>query len=268
MISGFRRLSYLVVLCSTLGGSAAATPAALQISSETAPAGGWAQIKVYAVKPAAISAGHLVFNLDATAFGDSPVVGLFGANGDALGLATVKWPQIDVQFSSASGGIGQLAGLSVLVISVPVLASASGTVPVAATSPDSSVSVASGSVTVGGTLSVQKIPAGMGILPAGAVVPVYGAGFAASTTVAIDGVKVSSTRFVSSKEIDVTIGGAAELVGKRARVMDGGAEFDYFCFQPEDPVNFPGEHQCWNGRGRCSTAISASGDEGLSGVHD
>src|ERR1035441_2747082 len=99
----------------------ATAPAALQISAETAPAGGWAQIKIYAAKPMVIASGHLVLNLDATAFGTGAMVGLFGANGDAAGLATVMWPQIDVQFSSATGGIGQLAGLAVIVISVSVL---------------------------------------------------------------------------------------------------------------------------------------------------
>jgi hypothetical protein len=42
-----------------------------------------------------------------------------------LGLPQSERQQIDVQFSSASGGIGQLAGLSVLAVSVPVLASES-----------------------------------------------------------------------------------------------------------------------------------------------
>lgn len=186
----------------------------------------------------AIASGHFVLNLDATAFGTGAMVGLFGANGDAAGLATVTWPQIDVQFSSATGGIGQLAGLPVLVISVPVLASAAGrTVAVSATSPDSSVSVASGSVKVQGTLSVERIPAGMGVVAAGTVVPVKGKAFTPSTTVTMDGVAIASTRFVSAEEIDVTIGGATELVGKLARVTESGVEFDYFCFQPNDPVD-------------------------------
>jgi uncharacterized protein (TIGR03437 family) len=94
-------------------------------------------------------------------------------------------------------------------------------------------------VTVQGTLAVEKIPAGMGTVAAGTVVPVSGTGFTAATTVTIDGVEIASTRFVSAEEIDVTIGGAAELAGKLARVTDSGTEFDYFCFQPNDPVNFP-----------------------------
>ena len=104
------------------------------------------------------------------------------------------------------------------------------TVTVSATSPDSSVTVGSGSVTVQGTLS--------GVLPAGTVVPITGTGFTSSTTVSIDGVVVSSTEFVSATEIDVTIGGSTELVGKLARVTDSGVEFEYFCFRPNDLVNF------------------------------
>jgi uncharacterized protein (TIGR03437 family) len=229
-----RRFAPVVLICATAAGA----PAALQISSTTAPAGGFAQIAIYAVKPMAISNGHMVLSLDATAFGAGAVVGLFGANGDASGLATTTGAQIDVQFSSPSSGIGQLAGLPVVVLSVPVLASAAGkTVAVSATSPDSSVTVGSGSVTLQGTLSVGKIPAGMGVVPPGTVVPITGTGFTSSTTVSIDAVVISSTQFVSSTEIEVTIAGAAELVGKLARVTDGGVEFDYFCFQPGDPVN-------------------------------
>ena len=231
MPQGF--LSLLV--CSVAFGQ---TPA-LEISTETAPVGGFAQIKIYAAKPQAIPKGHIVVTLDATFFANSPVVGVFGANGDALGLATNNWPKLDVQFLSASAGIGQLAGLPVMVISVPVLATAKGTTTVSATSPDSSVTVASGSVTVQGTLSVGRIPAGMGLVPAGTLVPITGTGFTPATTVTIDGVVIEQANYLSPTEIEVTLGGAAELAGKRARVTDSGVEFDYFCFQPNDPVNFP-----------------------------
>jgi hypothetical protein len=38
-----------------------------RISTETAPAGGRAQIKIYATQPVAIASGHLLLNLDETA---------------------------------------------------------------------------------------------------------------------------------------------------------------------------------------------------------
>jgi uncharacterized protein (TIGR03437 family) len=237
ILRALRHFAPIMVLSATAAFGLATTPPTLAISNETAPPGGWAQIKIYAAKPMAIASGHLVLTLNPTAFGTGAMVGLFGANADAMGLATTTGAQIDVQFTSATSGIGQLAGLPVIVISVPVLASAAGMVTVSATSPDSSVTVASGSVMIQGTLSVQKIYAGMGVVPAGTVVPVYGSGFTPTTTVAIDGVEIASTKFVSASEVDVTLGGATELVGKRVRVTDGGVEFDYFCFQPDDPVN-------------------------------
>src|ERR1035437_10351571 len=66
------------------------------------------------------------------------------------------WTQIKIYATKPMAiASGHLAGLPVMVCSVPGLASASGrTGSVSATSPDSSVSVASGSVTVRGTLSV------------------------------------------------------------------------------------------------------------------
>ena len=158
------------------------------------------------------------------------MAGLFGANGDAQGLATVSWPQIDVQFSSASGGIGQLAGLPAIVISVPVLASAAGrTVTVSATSPDSSVSVASGSVTVEGTLSVREIPAGMGTVPAGTVVPVYGAepGIAA---VGLMSMPMPGTTFVRCDHAGQSqnCGAEREFVrGRTARVQEKAHQFQH-----------------------------------------
>ncbi len=229
-------LLFLTFLTSIAG--ATLPPPALQISTEQAPAGGWTQIKIFAAKPTAIPTGRLTLNLDATVFGPGASVGLFGANGDAAGSAATRDAQIEIQFSSASGGIGQIAGLPVVVLSVPVLASAAGrTVTVTATSPDASLSIASGSVTVSGHLSIGKIPAGGGVVPAGTVVPVTGTGFTPQTKVTMDGVAIASTRFVSSEEIDITLAGAAELVGKHAHVTDGDEAFDYFCFQPDGPLD-------------------------------
>jgi hypothetical protein len=42
-----------------IAGQAVSAAVALRISTATAPAGGWAQIKIYAVKPTAVANGHL-----------------------------------------------------------------------------------------------------------------------------------------------------------------------------------------------------------------
>ncbi|MBS1874377.1 MAG: hypothetical protein JSU00_14265 [Acidobacteria bacterium] len=213
----------------------AAPPVALRISNESAPAGGWAQIRIYAQQPTAIAAGRLVLKLDPTAFGPDVRVGLFGANADSVGVATIDWPNIDIQFASGTAGIGQLAGLPVIVVSVPVSPTAFGRLPVAATSPDSTVTVEPGSVTVGGSLSIRDIPANMGVLAAGATVPVSGTGFTEASQLVIEGVALASTHYISPTEIDLVIGGDAELAGKLARVTDGSHKFEYYCFQSGAP---------------------------------
>lgn len=80
-----RHFAPLVVLSATAAFGFAANPPGLTISNEIAPAGGWAQIKIYAAKPMAIAGGTVVLNLSAEAFGTGAMVGLFGANGDAGG---------------------------------------------------------------------------------------------------------------------------------------------------------------------------------------
>src|ERR1035438_3089470 len=68
-----------------LAGAPANQGLALQVSSETAPAGGWAQIKVYAAAPHLEAGGSIAGDVDAAVFGDIANVAVFSATGDALG---------------------------------------------------------------------------------------------------------------------------------------------------------------------------------------
>jgi hypothetical protein len=63
---------------------------ALQVSSETAPAGGWAQIKIYAAAPTLISTGRIAINFDPSVFGPIARVAVFSAAGDSSGIAVVN----------------------------------------------------------------------------------------------------------------------------------------------------------------------------------
>jgi hypothetical protein len=226
----------------------ASPSASVQISSEVAPSGGWVEIKFTLIKPQLIAGGEIVMDLDPAVFGPIQASGVFGANGDAYGLATITGQHLDAQFYSPSAGIGQLAGLPVLVVSVPVLAAAANArAPVTATASLTNISgnayavtVLPGSVTVGGAaFSIQTVQSGMGVLPAGSIVPIPGTGFTASTTATMDGVAIASTKFVSPTEIDVTLGAPAELTGKQLRLTDSGIEVDYFCFDVGSPQQVP-----------------------------
>ena len=229
--------------------AAASTPVVLQVSTEMAPAGGWAQFKISAAAPLLIASGQLTMSFDPTVFGTVTQVTAFSATGDQIGYASVSGPILNVYFSSPSAGIGQLPELPVLVVTVPVLASAKlGATAVmtldpgaAWTGPDGnqySVSVTPSTFTVGGGLSVQTVTPGGGLLPAATVVQLTGTGFDPTTTVTIDGVSVSQVAFVNPGQVNLTLGGATELTGKHLHVVNSsGAGIDYYSALPSAPAD-------------------------------
>ncbi|MGA3042459.1 MAG: IPT/TIG domain-containing protein [Bryobacteraceae bacterium] len=234
------------------------TPLTLQISVDPAPAGGWAQIKIFAASPALITAGSISMNLDAMVFGDIAQVAVFSATGDSTGYATVTGQQVQATFYS-SGGIGQLPELPILVLTVPVISTAAPGAttqitldPTGSTWTDPlgnpySVTVTPAQFTVGGSLSVESITPGGGLFAAGTVVKIDGAGFDASTQVSVDGVSLSSVQFVSPKEIDVTLGGATEMTGKHFHFASAsGAAVDYYAGPPSAPSQPPAPFQAWD----------------------
>ena len=66
---------------------------------------------------------------------------------------------------------------------------------------------------VGGSLSIQDVVPGGGLVPAGTLVRIDGTGFTPATTLQIDGVSVSSTQFVNSREFNFTLGVPTDLTG-------------------------------------------------------
>ena len=207
----------------------------LQVSNETAPAGGWVQVKVSLAAPALVAKGRIAMDFDPSVFGDVGTVAVFSAAGDAYGFATATGQHLDVHFSSPSGSVGQLRNLPIVVATIPVLQSAKpGTVVTITTTPgfaefyDPSgsaytVTATPGALTVAGTLSVQSVAPGGGIVPAGGTLRIRGTGFTPQTRVTIDGVSISSTSLVGPQEIDVTVGGPAEMTGKRVTLLNPGA---------------------------------------------
>jgi uncharacterized protein (TIGR03437 family) len=256
-LSGWGRASQLlfaVLLGARFAASfvSAATPQnlVLQVSSETAPAGGWVQIKVFAATPALIVSGRIAMDLDPSVFGDVAAVTVFSAQGDAVGFADVQAGHLDAQFSSVSGGIGQLPDLPIFTVRVPVLANAAAKSAALNVDPSGSpwtdplgntylLTVNSGFVTIAGAagLYLQEVIPGGGLLPKGTTVRIRGGGFDSTTKVSIDGVSIASTAYMNPSEIDVTLGAAAELTGKHIRVVIGldAAQVDFYAALPSIP---------------------------------
>ena len=232
---------------------AAGAKLALQVSGETAPAGGWAQIKISLAAPALVGSGRIVMDFDPSMFTAIASAGVFGASGDAYGAAIISGLHLDAQFSSPTGGIGRLRGVPVLVISANLAhgAQPGKTVtiqPDASQSPWKdpggnvySVSVTPGSVTVGGSLSIQGAYPGGGLLPAGSTVELVGFGFSAATTVSIDGVAATANYDSLHQSMSVTLGAPADLTGKRivTKNPDGSEADTYAVLNSLYPIALP-----------------------------
>ena len=234
----FPQLLLLALAGNILG---AANPSiAVQVSSETAPPGGYAQFKVSLTTPTLVSSASVSMTFDPAIFGNIASVAAFSATGDQTGFATLNGAQLMVYFSSSSASLGQLPDLPVLVVTVPVLATAkpgaTSSITIDPTQAPwhtggatASVSVNPGTFTVGGAISIQNVTPGGGLLPSGTVVTINGTGFDATTTVAIDGVSLASTQLISAQQINVALGGATEMTGKHMHVANpAGASVDYF----------------------------------------
>jgi uncharacterized protein (TIGR03437 family) len=219
---------------------AADVPATLQVSNTTVPAGAMAQIRVSLSAPQAIASGAFSMDFDPALFGDIADVQMFSAAGDVIGVASIKGRHVDVQFTSASGGVGRLPGLPAATVAIPVLPEAAAGATAAITidpsarpwkDPNGAVfalAVQPGSVTAGGSFTIQNVTPGGGLQPAGSVIRVEGSGFRPDTAIEMPGVALAATVYVSPTEIDMTLGGSAEVTGKLIRATNpNGAIADY-----------------------------------------
>jgi uncharacterized protein (TIGR03437 family) len=240
----------LLLLTLVPGSLCAANPTiTVQVSSETAPPGGTAQFKIALSAPALVSTAAISMTFDPTIFGPILNVAAFSATGDQAGYANVNGQQLTASVSSSSASLGQLPDLPIFVVTVPVLQGVTSTAATVTVDPTLSpwqdqqgdtytVNVIPGTLTLGGSLSIQSVIPGGGVLPSATIVSVNGTGFDASTTAAIDGVSIASTQFVNARQINVTLAGATELTGKHLHVTTGaGAQSDFFCSLSSAPAN-------------------------------
>ena len=237
-------LAFVSIAGTSLG--AATKPLTIAVSNETAPSGGTAQIKFFAVPPQQISSGELSIDLDPGFFSSIRIVAVFSTTGDAYGFAAVTGLHADVRFGSLTGGIGQSSGLPILTVTASVGAQAHSAIvsadPTGSAWRDPagnvySVTVTPGAMTAGGALSISDVVPGGGILSTGTPIQISGTGFSASTTVEIDAASVASVQIIGPQQIQLTLGAPTELSGKRIHVMNpDGSEVAYFPSLPSSPV--------------------------------
>ena len=213
------------------------------VSNEVALAGGYAQIKVRTAIPRQIVTGYFEMSFDPAVVSNVVSASAFGAKGDASAAIQIGGQTLSAFFSSPSGSVGQLPDLPLLVVNVKLRSDAApGTVGAATLTPRAGsafdpsgsafvVSATSGSVTVGGSLSIQEVTPGGGLWASGKTIRVIGNGFTPASQLVLDGVPISAPVFVSPNEIDFQLTGSTELSGKKMRVRNpGGESVTYYLF--------------------------------------
>ncbi len=245
-----RTLALVVLLCAALSAQSAGPALTLIVANETVPAGGWVQIKVFAATPCNITSGTLGLDFGSASFEASGDAMVFSATGDVWG-SWYTYSRVRGQFTSPSGGIGQLPGLPVLVLPVQVAGLATGTAMSVTVDLFASqlydpngklytITAVPGTITIGGTLSIQSVTPGGGPQLVGTVIRIAGTGFDASTTATFDGLSTAPPQLLSPQQIDVTLDSTAELTGRRLHLANAsGEQADYFLSLPQGELIFP-----------------------------
>ena len=204
----------------------------VRVTSETAPAGGMAQVKVLLYSPQPISSGGMDLTLADYSFNSVDGIALFSGTGDVAGSAVIDNGRIYVQFTSPKATFGTAGNYPLMAVTLGVSPDAQigNTYPVSLSASSSiwrnllgsgiPVNILPGSITVGGSLNISNVIPGGGKLPAGATFRIIGSGFSNKTRVQLTGVGSSSIQYIGSTEIQVTVSQAATLDGMMVQLVN------------------------------------------------
>ena len=90
----------------------------IRVSSETAPPGGMAQMKVLLTSPKPITSGNMFLDMSGVDFDSIDGIALFSDTGDADGVAMVDNGKVTVQFTSPNGTLGTNADYPLLTVAL------------------------------------------------------------------------------------------------------------------------------------------------------
>jgi hypothetical protein len=190
----------------------------IRAGSETIPPGGTVQIKFGLTNPAPIMGGGGNF-ADSLMISDFFGISVFSPAGDAYGVAGQARGSLNISVFSPLASLGtsdypfltiagQVAATAIPGTSMPLVMSGSFFDPTGA---PIAYSVKPGTLTVGGSLSVNNIVPGGGTWPAGTVIRILGTGFSRSTALNRATFRVSSWQAISPTEIDLILAEQASL---------------------------------------------------------
>lgn len=227
-----------------------ATGLLLSVGSATVPTGGIFQYQLLLTEPKPIGNSSTRPTIPKGPVGPVRGVAVNDATGQAVGIAVIG-TDISVSINSPNASLGTDVDYPLLVLTMPVVAT-SGTFTMAL-DPSSlffdgsnQYTIAentAGTLKIGGTMSVTDVVPGGGVIKPGDTLKILGIGFDASTTIKINNVNTLTQKFVSSSEIDITMGSfcvpesvnctpapTLQLDGDRVRAIKGNETVEYFSY--------------------------------------
>jgi hypothetical protein len=240
---------FWIALAACASAAAQVTPTTIRVSSEAAPPGGMAQMKVLLTSPMPITSGGMFMDMSSVDFASIDGIALFNAAGDVGGAAVVNGGLVNMRFTSPHGTFGATADYPIMTVALRLKPTAqNGQVFPVALNPlasfwqnllglPSAVELQPGSITVGGSVSITNVVPGGGSLPAGGTFRILGMGFSPQTKVALNPLKASSVQFVSPQEILVTVKEAGVLDATKIQVTNPDKSTDtYYSYMRGVPM--------------------------------
>ena len=216
----------------------AQVPLELRIADEIVPPGGMLQLKVEVTESKPILKGrqgvHFASQASQGLAGVPHFSGLaiFSLQGDASGVAVLSPGSVQFYFSSPLDSMGMDPDFPVLVVDTPVPKNASrGTKSDLTFDLDNSqwfdpnsqeypVILTPGQMTVDGNISISGVNPGGVVVPAGQPISIKGIGFDPDAEVDVNEADIATSKYVSSKEIQITLTTALNLEHRRVRVTN------------------------------------------------
>ncbi|MBS1828519.1 MAG: IPT/TIG domain-containing protein, partial [Acidobacteria bacterium] len=207
-------------------------PYEVRISKEVAPPGGVAQVKLTLTDPEPIITGSSRFDFDSSVVDFVLGISVYSPAGDAIGTATYQNGRLAFQLNSPLGSMGTTLEYPFLTVAVAIRKDAKiGAVSRLALDLGNSrfinqfgqvnqLGYKEGSITVGGTMSIDNILPGGGWVAPGQTVSIVGRGFTQDAKVRLEGQDVGF-RYVSSNQLDLTATTGFLLDGHQIRVRTG-----------------------------------------------
>jgi hypothetical protein len=217
----------------------------LTVSSETAPPGGIAQMKVLLTEPKPM--GGVGGGVHLGGFTAVSGIAVMGPTTDVTGVAVVRGNDVTISILSPSATYGTTLEYPVLTVAGRVAASNTigaifpvtldGLVVLDGAGTPYPIEVSAGRLTVTNGVAIGDVNPGSAIVPAGGVVAITGNNFLPTTTIRFGTGRIQTVRYISPTEIDVVMATSVNMHGNQIKAANPDkSQSTYYSYQRTYPV--------------------------------